>query len=174
MLPDVPCVRKVVASMSIPAIGTPRKQVQTPESNQAFHGEGTFFAILAGIYGFSFMVPVRWIDAHPSPCLFRSVTGLPCPGCGLSRSFVHTSHRDVAGAIKYHFFGPLLFVVGLLLLAMRGIDLLFGKQLVLRLELGLKRSKKWWAAAALWWVYALGRFYHVFRMKRAGQHTVWS
>jgi uncharacterized protein DUF2752 len=41
-------------------------------------------------------------------CLFRSVTGLPCPGCGLTRSFSCILHGDFARGYDYHPFGYVL------------------------------------------------------------------
>lgn len=55
--------------------------------------------------------PVRSIDSGDPTCLLRITTGLPCPGCGMTRSWVHLAHGDVAGAFTYNLFGPLLFVL---------------------------------------------------------------
>ncbi|GAB2657007.1 hypothetical protein GCM10027169_20720 [Gordonia jinhuaensis] len=45
--------------------------------------------------------------AHgPVLCPFRLATGLPCPGCGLTRSWVALAHGDVAGAFALNLFGP--------------------------------------------------------------------
>ena len=41
-------------------------------------------------------------------CLFRYVTGLPCPGCGLTRSFSCILHGDFARGYDFHPFGYLL------------------------------------------------------------------
>lgn len=45
----------------------------------------------------------------PSLCPFHNTTGLPCPGCGLTRSFVCCGHADLAQALVWHPLGPLLF-----------------------------------------------------------------
>ena len=41
-------------------------------------------------------------------CLFRYVTGLPCPGCGLTRSFSSILHLHFVRAYDYHPFGYIL------------------------------------------------------------------
>jgi hypothetical protein len=38
----------------------------------------------------------------PSLCMFRNVTGLECPGCGLSRAFVCIAHGDLVRAWRYN------------------------------------------------------------------------
>lgn len=48
-------------------------------------------------------------------CWFHAHTGLPCPGCGITRSLASLAHLDVARAFSLHPFGPPLF--GLLVLA---------------------------------------------------------
>lgn len=37
-----------------------------------------------------------------SLCLFHNVTGLPCPGCGLTRSVLHIAHAHWLEALRYH------------------------------------------------------------------------
>jgi hypothetical protein len=43
-------------------------------------------------------------------CLFRAVAGIPCPLCGLTRSFVSLSHGEFRAAFTYHPLGPILYV----------------------------------------------------------------
>ncbi len=35
-------------------------------------------------------------------CLFHALTGLPCPGCGLTRAFSSLLHGQVQAAFAYH------------------------------------------------------------------------
>jgi len=47
-------------------------------------------------------------DAADGPivCPFRLLTGLPCPGCGLTRSWVFLAHGRVTDALSANPFGP--------------------------------------------------------------------
>jgi Protein of unknown function (DUF2752) len=44
-------------------------------------------------------------------CPLRSLTGIPCPTCGMTRSFVAIAQGNLDAAIKYHLFGPALFLL---------------------------------------------------------------
>lgn len=46
----------------------------------------------------------------PVLCTFRRVTGFPCPGCGLTRSFVFLAHGHLVDAFRMNLFGPPAFV----------------------------------------------------------------
>ena len=48
-------------------------------------------------------------------CLFRRATNLPCPGCGLTRSFCAMGKGDVSRALDFHALGPPLFFVASIL-----------------------------------------------------------
>ncbi len=47
------------------------------------------------------MALVLWVSMR-WPCVFRAMTGLPCPGCGLSRAWLSALHLDFYGAFSYH------------------------------------------------------------------------
>ncbi|KAF0969021.1 MULTISPECIES: DUF2752 domain-containing protein [Mycobacteriales] len=51
------------------------------------------------------------IAAGPGICPFAMTTGLPCPGCGLTRSWVALMHGDVAESFRFNVFGPILLVL---------------------------------------------------------------
>jgi hypothetical protein len=51
-----------------------------------------------------------WWFAHLSytVCPFANLTGLPCPGCGLTRATLHLLRADFAGAVRLHPLSPLI------------------------------------------------------------------
>jgi hypothetical protein len=49
------------------------------------------------------------------PCPMRTIVGLPCPGCGLSRGLVNLLNGQWQAAIDHHLFSPILFAVLLVL-----------------------------------------------------------
>jgi hypothetical protein len=91
------------------------------------------------------------------PCALRQATGIPCPGCGLSRAMAALLRGDWRTALALHAFAPLLAACALLLVA----------ALLLRTETRLRLAGRiasfesrtgiaaWLAAALL--VYWLGR-----------------
>jgi len=48
------------------------------------------------------------------PCPFRWVTGLPCPGCGMTRAFLSLLQGQWSIALHYHLFAPFFMLIGLL------------------------------------------------------------
>ncbi len=44
-------------------------------------------------------------------CLFQAISGLPCPGCGLTRALVALLHGDPTAAFSYHPFSFILLPV---------------------------------------------------------------
>jgi uncharacterized protein DUF2752 len=49
------------------------------------------------------------VDGGPIVCWLRAATGLRCPFCGMTRSFVYLAHGALAAAARAHPAGPLLF-----------------------------------------------------------------
>ncbi|HEY1554193.1 MAG TPA: DUF2752 domain-containing protein [Kofleriaceae bacterium] len=43
-------------------------------------------------------------------CWFHEVFGVPCPFCGMTRSFVSLAHGRIGDAFRFHAAGPLLAV----------------------------------------------------------------
>jgi len=49
--------------------------------------------------------------ALPGTCTFRRFTGLPCPGCGMTRSFISIAHGQLADAWRFNPAGVVFFAV---------------------------------------------------------------
>ncbi|NJN76235.1 MAG: DUF2752 domain-containing protein [Synechococcaceae cyanobacterium RL_1_2] len=58
--------------------------------------------------GASFWYQYMGINS-PVKCLFLTLTGIPCPGCGLTRSFTAIAGGNIPLALQHHLFGWLLF-----------------------------------------------------------------
>jgi hypothetical protein len=50
-------------------------------------------------------------QSMPTICSFRRLTGLPCPGCGLTRCFVALAHGNWGAAWRYNPAGFLVFAL---------------------------------------------------------------
>lgn len=50
-------------------------------------------------------------------CMFQNATGLPCPGCGMTRAVLHLAEGDLLGSLRMH---PLGIVLAAMLLASIG------------------------------------------------------
>jgi hypothetical protein len=49
----------------------------------------------------------------PETCALKATTGIPCPGCGLTRSWVSAVHGDAAGSLGHHPLGWLVLLYAL-------------------------------------------------------------
>lgn len=65
------------------------------------------FAVVA--LALSFLLPTEGLGIPI--CWFKSLFGLPCPGCGLTRSLTCISHLEFAKAWNFHPFGPLIYAL---------------------------------------------------------------
>lgn len=62
-----------------------------------------------------------WVEAVPL-CLFKALTGVPCPGCGMIHSLVDAFRGDWSSSFAHHPLGlPLLAVWTLWLFAPRAL-----------------------------------------------------
>ena len=73
---------------------------------------GSFLLEPSGNGGLRVTVPI-WGSRVPLPdtCLSRTVLGISCPGCGLTRSFAATSRGEIQTALWFNPCGPMLFIL---------------------------------------------------------------
>jgi hypothetical protein len=55
----------------------------------------------------------------PPTCMSKTMFGISCPGCGLTRSFVAIAHGNFESALELNPFGPVFFLLLLLQLPYR-------------------------------------------------------
>ncbi len=86
--------------------------------------------LLAGAY---FYRPVL-----PSLCTMKIVTGIGCPGCGMTRSVIASTHGRFREAIQWHALGPLVLtsMVGLLIATILGFRVPWSHPWTLRVLIG--------------------------------------
>jgi hypothetical protein len=60
-------------------------------------------------------IPLSLVTSGPSLCPFKLMTGLPCPGCGMTRSVVALLHGDITTSTYYHPLGAPLVLAALAL-----------------------------------------------------------
>jgi Protein of unknown function (DUF2752) len=62
------------------------------------------------------VVPRRLVEGGPTMCVFRRATGMPCPSCGMTRSWSAATRLDVRRSLAWHPLGiPTL--IGVLLVS---------------------------------------------------------
>ncbi len=69
-----------------------------------------WLAVLLIIY---FFIAYTLLDYFDTTCIFLKFTGIPCPGCGMTRALISVLNMDIIGAIKNNiviFFMPYIFI----------------------------------------------------------------
>ena len=116
------------------------------------------WAVLIVIVWLALGVGAVWLSSHldrpVSLCLFKRVTGLPCPTCGFTRGGLCFLRGRPDQAWLHN---PLLFSVLALLIAVIGMRILFARSLRIHLT-STERVIVWFLAVALFaanWVYVI-------------------
>ena len=120
---------------------------------------GRLWAGLTAVLAASVLLPLPGAGgriAHlPTVCPFYTLTGLPCPGCGLTRAFVCLGHGRWHEAWHWHPLGWLLFGAMIVLWLRSG---LFWARGVTLLPLSpAMTGRLGWAAAVVLLVFGAGR-----------------
>jgi len=92
------------AAVGLPSYGTRPAAAPIPVFRLLFNPFCTWGALL--LLPLAALLPSG--GAGIPVCLFHSLTGLPCPGCGLTRAFSSLLHGQVGAAFAYH---PFVFLL---------------------------------------------------------------
>jgi hypothetical protein len=87
----------------------------------------------------------------PQLCVVNRVLGIPCPGCGLTRSFASTVRMDLKGAVSFNPVGPILFLICIFQIPYRIIaysGLLHTRPLLKKSE-NIFQAVTWWVLGGL-------------------------
>ena len=112
----------------------------------------------AGAAGAALFFAAGWVGlpsgAGYTICAFRRITGIPCPGCGLTRAMAALARGELLLALHFHPFAPLVLAEAAALWAAIGNAIARQRPLVLPSGL-MERIVVWQTAAFL--VLWLGR-----------------
>jgi len=101
-------------------------KTDTRQSSERASAAGNW-AVLSAVLTASLLLPLPGaggsIEHLPSICPFYNLTGLPCPGCGLTRAFVCLGHGRWLESLHWHPLGWLVYAVFLLLWLRSGLFL---------------------------------------------------
>lgn len=88
----------------------------------------------------------------PVPCIFRWLTGLPCPACGMSTALAHMARGEVLAALRCHLLGPAAYVGAWLALGRSAWALVLGTPLMPAWLRGARAAKVVLAVIAVAWL----------------------
>ena len=91
------------------------------------------------VFVLAFPLGMWWVETHaangPTLCLFRQVTHLDCPSCGLTLAFRAMGRLDTVSAIQYNPLSPAIFL---------GTVILWCYALAMLCTRGQVRLPRWW------------------------------
>lgn len=64
---------------------------------------------------FFFIILFLYLTGYPIPCIFHKITGLYCPGCGITRMFISILRLKFIDAFHYNCFAFILLIIFIIL-----------------------------------------------------------
>ena len=137
----------------------PPSVLMPPALRQARANAKSLWAALSAVFAASILLPPPGLDGQighvPSLCPFYNLTGLPCPGCGLTRAFVCLGHGQWREAWHWHPLALPILLIFVLLWLRSGVFWLRGVTLIPMSPHAVSRMG--WGMAAVLLLFGLAR-----------------
>lgn len=103
---------------------------------------------IASVAGYSWLAfSLMYNRKHTGVCIFKTVTGIPCPSCGSTRSVISLLNGDLLPALLYNPFGYIIIAVMIVMPVLLIYDMLFRKKVLYRLYLKSENILRYKAVA---------------------------
>lgn len=116
--------------------------------------------LLSGVFTVSVLFAPPGGD-YFTVCGFKNLTGLPCPGCGLTHSFCAIGKGDLAGGIGYNLLGLPLFLLFVFIWIRSAMALLNGNRFVFAFDQFVERFRLVRAFIFAFIVFGIARILYV-------------
>lgn len=90
-------------------------------------GKFGWLLVYAGVIALSFFI-TPYLDIGIEVCAMKYMTGIPCPGCGLTHSFCAISSGNFLEAFHFHLLGPFIYLVFLVCIFVLFSEIFFDKK----------------------------------------------
>ncbi len=108
------------------------------------------FFVAAALLFLGYMFLVNPAGAPLPECRFHSLTGLPCPTCGMTHSMHAFLHLQWAPSFSFHWMGPVLGLLLIFLMLKFSVELVTGR--VYRILLFRYQGWFFWGLLLLVWL----------------------
>jgi hypothetical protein len=102
--------------------------INSKSTIRKLYGIAGAILVLAIPYIMTLFSSAEEIEIAQSLCPFKMVTGLPCPGCGITKSFVFIYEGNLFKSFHYHLFGPFAFIFSIIVIIVLSIEVITKKE----------------------------------------------
>ncbi len=85
-------------------------------------------AIIILAFPYVIMLTNPHVEMSQSFCPMKMLTGLPCPGCGITKSLVFAYQGDVYKSISYHILGFPAIIACIIAIVVLSMEIITGKE----------------------------------------------
>ena len=139
------CSDKILRERGRKEFAGPRTRTGNDRCSYGLRAMGA--AALVAVFVLSFVFPPAGLGK--STCAFRNAVGVPCPGCGLTRSFSALSHGRPGLAFRMHPLGPFIYAGFAFYMVKWAMEAALRKRLLSRAEDRLRVPVLWGLVIAM-------------------------